>query len=133
MLTLEKAKKAIEASEKKAAELGIKVTTVVIDNNGILISASRMDGAVAVSPDFAYAKAYTAGTLGLPTEEIAKYSGPDKPYYGFTDIKPRRFTTIAGGLPVVEKSKLIGGVGVGGSYDVKEDAECANAAVESLK
>jgi uncharacterized protein GlcG (DUF336 family) len=92
-----------------------------------------MDEAFAVSPDFAYAKAYTAGTLGLPTEEIAKYSGPDKPYYGVTDIKPRRFTTISGGLPVVEKSKLVGGVGVGGSYDVKEDAECAKAATEALK
>ncbi len=133
MLTLEKARKAIEAAEKKASELNIKVTVVIVDENGILIAANRMDGALSVSPIFATAKAFTAGTLGLPTGEIAKYAGPDKPYYGVSALNEGKFTTISGGLPIVLGGKLSGGIGVGGSYDVTEDTACAQAGVDALK
>jgi len=132
MLTLEKAKKIIKASEERAKELEIAVTVFIVDNNGILIASHKMDNALSVSPKFAQAKAYTSGTLGLPTSEIAKYAGPDKPYYGVTSIDGGSLTTIPGGLPIVENGKLIGGVGVGGSYDVNQDVECAQAGVNAL-
>jgi uncharacterized protein GlcG (DUF336 family) len=132
VLTLEKAKKVLKASEEKAKELDITVTTVVVDNSGILIASHKMDDALSVSPKFAQAKAFTSGTLGLPTSEIAKYAGPDKPYYGVTGLEGGIFTTIPGGLPIVEGGNLVGGVGVGGSYDVNQDAECAQAGVDAL-
>ena len=133
MLTLEKAKKALEAAEKKAAELNIKVSVVIVDESGVIIAIHRMDGAVSVSPMFATAKAYTSGTLGLPTGEIAKYAGPDKPYYGVSDLDGGKLTTVTGGLPIVIAGKLSGGIGVGGSYDVTEDLACAQAGVYSIK
>ncbi|OGC68686.1 hypothetical protein A2415_01900 [candidate division WWE3 bacterium RIFOXYC1_FULL_39_7] len=133
MLTLEKAKKALEAAEKKAAELNIKVSVVIVDESGVIIAIHRMDGAVSVSPMFATAKAYTSGTLGLPTGEIAKYAGPDKPYYGVSDLDGGKLTTVTGGLPIVIAGKLSGGIGVGGSYDVTEDLACAQAGVDSIK
>jgi len=133
LLTLEKAKKALEAAEKKAAELNIKVSVVIVDESGVIIAIHRMDGAVSVSPMFATAKAYTSGTLGLPTGEIAKYAGPDKPYYGVSDLDGGKLTTVTGGLPIVIAGKLSGGIGVGGSYDVTEDLACAQAGVDSIK
>ena len=132
MLTLEKAYKMIEASQNKAKELGIAVTTYVVDSNGILIASSRMDGALSVSPVFAEAKAYTAGTIGLPTAKIAEYAGEGKPYNGVDNLDSGRFTTIAGGLPVKEGEALVGGIGVGGSYDVNQDVMCAEAALSVL-
>lgn len=133
MLTLEKAKKAIEAAEKKAKELKVNSCITVVDNNGVVIAMHKMDGAFSVSPIFSQTKAVTSGTLGLPTEEIAKYSAAGQPYYGVESLSHGKFTTIAGGMPIIEGKTLVGGIGVGGSYDVTEDAQCAKAGADALK
>lgn len=127
-----KAKKAIEASESKAKELGIAVSTAIVDEYGDLLAFSRMEGAIKISPKFALAKAYTAGTIGMATADMAPYAVEGKPYYGMDALFGGELTTIAGGLPVKAGNKLVGGVGVGGSADVNQDVECAKAALEVL-
>jgi uncharacterized protein GlcG (DUF336 family) len=132
MLTLHQAKLALEAAEHKAREMGIAVSTVVVDTHGAIIAASRMDGAIPISPRFAYAKAFTSASVGFPSEGLAQYAGEGKPYFGITDVLGGELTPIAGGMPIMKEGKLVGGVGVGGSTDVGQDAECAKAAVASL-
>ena len=125
-------KKAIEASEAKAKELGIAVSTAIVDEYGDLVAFSRMEGAIKISPKFALAKAYTAGTIGMATADMAPYATPGKPYYGMDALFGGELTTIAGGLPIKIGDKLAGGIGVGGSTDVNQDAECAKAALEVI-
>lgn len=133
MITLEKAKQALVAAEEKAKELGVNVTTVIVDDHGSTIAVSKMDGALHISPRFAFAKAYTSANLGSPTEGLAGYVVEEKPYFGLNTLFNGELTTIAGGAPVMMNGKVVGGVGVGGSLDVSQDALCAKAAADLLQ
>lgn len=132
MLTLEKAKKALEVSEKKAKALGMAVTTVIVDEHGSIIAVSRMDGAIPISPRFAYTKAFTSASLGLPSGDLGPGAAEGKPYFGINTLFAGELTPMAGGLPVTAGEKLVGGVGVGGSTDTQEDVACAEEAVKTL-
>jgi len=132
MISLAKAKKALEISEEKAKALGIAVTTVVVDTHGSVIAASRMDGALNISPQFAYQKAYTSARLGFPSGAIAENAKEGKPYFGITSLLGGKITSLAGGVPVKVGDKLVGGVGVGGSYDTSQDEACAQEAARVL-
>jgi uncharacterized protein GlcG (DUF336 family) len=132
MITLEKAKQALVAAEKKATELGTAITTVIVDDHGSIIAVSRMDGAIHISPKFAYAKAFSSANLGVPSEVLGQYSGEGKPFIGINTLFGGELTGIAGGLPVKMQGKVVGAVGVGGSMDVSQDATCAQEAVKTL-
>ena len=132
MITLEKAQEALKASETKAKELGITVSTAIVDEYGVLLAFSRMDGALKVSPRFSQAKARTSAGLGLPSGDVANYAGEGKPYFSVNTSFNGEFMVIAGGLPVKTNGKLVGGVGVGGSLDVNQDVQCAQEAVNVL-
>ena len=127
-----KVRHALEAAEAKAKELGTAVSVAIVDQYGDLVGFHRMEGAIKISPKFAITKAYTAGTIGLATADIAKYAGEGQPYFGVTSLFGGELTTIAGGLPVKNGDKLLGGIGVGGSYDVAQDVECAQAGLKAL-
>lgn len=133
MITLEKAIEALRASEKKAEDLNIKVSTAIVDEYGVLIAFSRMDEALKVSPYFSQSKAQTSAGLGLPSGDVAAYAVEGKPYFSVNTSFGGKFMVIAGGLPVKMHGKVVGAVGVGGSMDVNQDAECAKAAVEVLE
>ncbi len=132
MITLEKAKKALEAAEKKAKELGVAVSVAIVDDHGVLIAASKMEGAFLISPKFAFEKAFTSANLMMPTASLLAYAADNKPYFGVNTLFGGQLTAIAGGLPVKSKNSVIGAVGVGGSADTSQDAKCAEEAVKVL-
>lgn len=133
MKIFEHADSAIEAAIAKASELGIKITVTVVDEHGTTVATKRMAGAIPASPKFAYAKAYTSAVIGLPTAGIAQYAGPGQPLYGFESAFGGELVIIAGGQPIKDGDRILGAVGVGGSYDVTQDNACAEAALVAYK
>src|SRR5690606_36623584 len=77
-ITLQQAHKAIQAAEKKAQELGVKMNIAIVDSGANLTSFSRMDGAWLGSIDIAIKKAKTARYFDMNTGEIGKLSQPGK-------------------------------------------------------
>lgn len=133
MISLNQANTMISAAIAKAIELGTAISVSVVDDGGNLIAFSRMDNAIKISQKFSHAKAYTSGSLGMPTEMIAPFAVDGKPYAGLHSLFGGELSTIAGGIPIMIEGKLAGGIGCGGSTDVNQDAECAKAGVAAIQ
>jgi len=76
-LTLEDARHAIAAGERKAIELKIPYNIAVVDAGGGLVAHVRMDGAWLGSVDIAIDKACTARAFDMTTEtRLARRAPP---------------------------------------------------------
>ncbi|HEY0831746.1 MAG TPA: heme-binding protein [Candidatus Dormibacteraeota bacterium] len=131
-LTFAEAQKTISGGHAKAESLGIRVTVAVVDEGGLLIALGRMDGAPALSPQIAEAKAVGAAMLnrdGAGLAELAK----DRP--GFFSVADRmvRVPIVPGLGSVLIKhdGKVLGAVGVSGGRP-EQDVECAEAGLSSI-
>ncbi|MEG6585366.1 cob(I)yrinic acid a,c-diamide adenosyltransferase [Dendrosporobacter sp. 1207_IL3150] len=129
---LDKAKKIIEAAEKKAREINVPMVIAVVDDGGNLVAQHRMDGALLGSISIALDKAYTAAALQLPTDLAASLSVPGQSLYGLNTAGSGRFIVFGGGFPLISAGRLIGGVGVSGGT-VEEDMIVAKAGMAVLQ
>jgi uncharacterized protein GlcG (DUF336 family) len=67
----------------------------------------------------------------MPSSDIHKFGDPSMPNAGFNTANWNdRVTTIAGGMPIKEGDKVIGGIGVSGGKP-EEDVAVCRAAIEA--
>ena len=114
-LSLQEARTIIEGAVAYAREQKQTMTIVVLDEEGQLISADRMEGASFHLERFARGKAYASLILRDRTEtaaELAK-SRPDR-YFGIMGMYPGEVYLVGGGLPLAVGNRLVGAVGVAG-------------------
>jgi len=130
-LTLAEAQRAIAGAQARAKQLEIRITVAVVDEGGLLIALSRMDGASPISPQVAEAKAVGAAMLyrdGASLAELAK----DRP--GFFSVVDRlvRVPIVPGlGSVLVRRDgRVLGAIGVSGGRP-EQDLECAEAGLSS--
>ena len=125
------AHQAVEAAAKKAQGLGVRVNIAVVDAAGNLAAFLRVPGAPLHSIDIAIDKAFTAASFGLPTgrwsEALQNHSEAVR--QGIV-LRPR-FIAFGGGLPIIEATHCIGGIGVSGGSE-EEDEHCAEAGLQAL-
>lgn len=126
-INLELSRKMAIAVEKKAAEIGVPMWFSTVDKGANLILEQRMEEALLVSREISLNKAYTAATIKLPTDTVAKLSQPGAALYGLQDVS--RMITFGGGYPLVYNGKTIGGIGVSGG-SVEQDMQVAQAAMD---
>jgi uncharacterized protein GlcG (DUF336 family) len=124
-LTTEAAQRMVRASQDKAREIGVAVSTAIVDADGRLFAFGRMDGAHWISVEVAQAKAFTGALL--------RRDGPD-----IQQMNPAMFNALAslqgrGLMPagsvttLRENDVVIAGIGCSGATD-DQDGECARAA-----
>jgi uncharacterized protein GlcG (DUF336 family) len=114
-LSLSEARVIIDAAVAYAREQKLTMTVVVLDEEGQLISADRMEGASFHLERFAKGKAYASLILRDRTEtaaELAK-TRPDR-YFGIMNMYPGEVYLVGGGLPLAVGNRLVGSVGVAG-------------------
>jgi uncharacterized protein GlcG (DUF336 family) len=102
-----------------------------VDEGGLLVALSRMDGAIPLSPQIAEAKAVGAAMLhrdGASMAELAK----ERP--GFFSVADRlvRVPIVPGlgSMLIKRDGKVLGAVGVSGARS-EQDSECAEAGISS--
>jgi hypothetical protein len=90
-----------------------------------------MDDALPASRDLAVAKAQTAASLRMATDEVGRLAQPGAPLYGIQHVQPGRVVLFGGGLPLRLGGTVVGGIGVSGGT-VEEDVRIAGPVVGAL-
>lgn len=128
-ITLEEAKRVIEASERKAQEIGCPMDIAVTDAGGNLKSHVRMDGAFVGSITISINKAYTTIAFQCQTRDLTDATRPDGPLHGLSDAHGGRLVIFPGGIPLVRDGEILGAIGVStGSVDQDQEVAEAGAA-----
>jgi uncharacterized protein GlcG (DUF336 family) len=104
------------------------ITATVVDASGNILGTLKDDHANALTIDIAFKKAYTASNVGAKTTEIASWLQQTTTLNALTSAK--NFMALGGGVPIVIKGELVGGLGISGASTEKEDEDIA---LETLK
>ena len=127
-VTLQAARRMIEAAKAKADALGVPMVVAVVDAGGNLTALDRQDDALLVSIDLARDKAYSAVAVKADTATIGSLSQPGAELFGLGRACGGRIVTFGGGFPLYKEGRLIGGFGISGGT-VQEDMTIAQLAL----
>ncbi len=125
-LTLDTAKKMLEAGEKEARKQGVPMAIAIVGAGGNLLAFHRMDNTILVGTQIAMDKAFTAvfGKQHTGNNAALFQSGIMVPLFYH-----ERWITFPGGFPLIKDGVLMGGVGVSGG--TIEDVFVAKAAMQA--
>ncbi|MFF2521397.1 GlcG/HbpS family heme-binding protein [Streptomyces liangshanensis] len=130
-VSLDEARRVIEAGEKKARDMGRPSNIAVVDHGGNLVAHIRMDDAWIGSVDISINKAFTARAFDITTQDLAENAGPGAQFFGISGSNQGRVMIFAGGVPLHRDGKVVGGVGVSGGSG-EQDQAVAEAAAAGL-
>ena len=126
-ITAEFAQVLIEAAVAKATELKVPQCVAVVDDGGNLKAFVRMDGAALIPIEIAQSKAYTA-LFGFPTHDFFNFiKGDPSLLAGIPTLA--RMAAWGGGFPINVNGEVVGAIGLSGAPTVKNDIDCAKAAL----
>jgi len=132
MITLNEARRVIDAAEKKAAEIGQPMNIAVVDGGGNLVAFARMEGAWLGSIDIAQKKAWTSRAFDIETQTLSKFAQPGADFYGIHVSNGGKVMIFAGGVPLMRGKEVVGAIGVSGGSG-KQDQAVAEAGASVIK
>jgi uncharacterized protein GlcG (DUF336 family) len=128
-IDLQLAQRMCEAAVERATDDGALVSVAVVDAGGHLISFARMDGAEIAGPVLAPDKAHTAVAHRIGTHELTELVAPGGDLAGMSSADHGRYVAFAGGLPLWDGDRVVGGVGVSGGSG-PQDLSAARAGAD---
>lgn len=129
-LSLDAARKVVDAAAVKAADIGQPMNIAVVDDGGHLIAFVRMDGAIKASIDISIRKARTSIMMNLPTSALTDVCQPGAELYGLEQLSGG-LVMFGGGLLLESEGEVIGAIGVSAG-SVEQDVSVAEAGVAAL-
>lgn len=123
ILTDELCDKLCKAAKEKSREIGFDISFAVCDENGLPRVYRRYGEALVLSITLVPGKAYTAAVTQSKTKDVAEWSKEGGSLMAIQTNDPK-ITLVAGGYPLFENGKIVGGIGVGGG---SEEQDCAVA------
>lgn len=130
-ITLELARKVIDAAIKKSEELNVKMNIAVVDAGTNLVAFNKMDDAWLGSIDISQKKARTARFFNMDTGAIGQLSQPGGALYNI-EHSNNGLITFPGGVVIKDANgTIIGAVGVSGST-VEDDHSVAVAGAQVI-
>jgi glc operon protein GlcG len=103
---------------KAARARGKAITVVVVNREGRVLVAHRMDGVSFLNLEVAQAKAATSAATGAATLAIEK--GVESGKTSLLSVPG--ILAIGGGIPVMRGGQIVGGVGVSGGTSEEDQA-----------
>lgn len=129
-IKLSDAERLVQAAQKKAVEMGLKVVISVVDLRGDLVTMSRMDGAPYRSIAVSKGKAFASVEYGVPSAKLAERA--NNPVMRAMMISERGlFVPQQGAVPIKKGDELLGAIGVSGASS-QDDETIALAALASF-
>ena len=122
MITLNDARRVIEAAQQKAEELGQPSNIAVVCGGGHLLAFARMENAWQGSIQIAIDKAWTSRSFDISTKELSQLAQPGADFYGIHVSNGGRVMIFAGGIPLQRDGEIIGAIGVSGGTGEQDQA-----------
>lgn len=127
VLTLDIARHVLAAAEAEARRHNWPGAIAIVDAEGYLVTADRMDGSpMLASVELAPAKARTAAMFGKPSKALE-----DAIHSGRYGAVTSGFVEMVGGLPLVVDGEEVGAIGVS-TAQPDWDIQIASAGAASL-
>lgn len=128
-LTLEGAKKVVEAAAAEAKRSNAGGAIAVVDDGGHLILLERLDNTFPAAAIVATEKARTAATFRKDTRTFE-----DAIKNGRTSlVAVSAMTPLQGGVPIMVDGQVVGAVGVSGAANAQQDEDIAKVAAGAVK
>jgi glc operon protein GlcG len=131
-LTLDLARRLIDAAEQEAGRQGLELSFAVVDAGGHVVAIARMDGADWITPEVALGKAWTAAAFRAPSDAQGQKAKDLVAFAGAISAATHgRYTPQIGGLPIEIDGATAGGMGASGATG-QEDESVVRAALASV-
>jgi len=122
-LNLEGAKEIMtQAVSYAKANKATGAAIAIVDAGGNLVLLERLDGTFPVAAEVSHGKARTAAVFKMPSKNLE-----ENILKGRNSLITGGEVMLRGGVPIIYKGKVIGGIGVSGAASADQDTEIAEA------